>query len=113
MILAGSTISNPHEKTEVNDVISVTHRSLSGKYTRDFIGSSKKIFKCQWSPISNDDFGFIYNHFVDQRDNGTTKNLTWAEVGFNGDVIIVIDEVKFPYSGNYTLRNFNVTFIEV
>ena len=90
--LAGSAIPTPSKKTESSDAIVVNHKCIDGTNTRDFVGTEKRIFECEWANIEYSDFQTIKNAYEDQRDNGTAKNLTISETGlsFNANVLITI-----------------------
>lgn len=112
-ILNGSEIPAPHKKEIGDDVLAITHKTLSGSNTRDFIGTGKKIIMAQYSPISSDDFSVIKTAYELQRDSGVSINLTVGDFSFNANVHIILDIQGYPYPNNYSYIDVKVTFLEV
>lgn len=113
--LAGVAIQAPQKKSVKNDVQEVVHRTLNGTYSRDFIGTAKKVIECEYSPISETEYQKLLTAYEDQRDNGTTKNLFISEDGFDfsANVLIRIDTLDFNLPNHYNYRNVKVTFTEI
>lgn len=113
--LGGTSIPAPAGKTFNRKPISVTNRTLSGGFTRDYIGTEKKIIECDYEFIEKADFDAIIGHYEDQRDNGTSKTLLINENGlqFNAPVLIDIGAATFPVSNLYSWQRLRVTYTEV
>ena len=111
--LQGRTIPAPSKKEVKLDIQQSTHRTLDGGYSRDYIGSEKKVFICEWENILKTDFDWIYQQYSEQRDAGTAKNLTIDELSFNANVIIDMTNYSLEIPNHYNWRSLAVTFIEV
>jgi len=114
-ILDGNQIPTPQRKVIKNDVVAVVHRTLDGGFSRDFVGSEKKIFECEYTPISAEDYEVIRAEYEDQRDNGTAKILTISDddFTFSAGVIISMPEMNFNFANHYNYRNVKINFTEV
>lgn len=114
-VLAGDTIPAPQNKRIERSAITVTHRTLDGGFTRDFLGSEKDIISGDYDPISRADAETIIAHWEDQQQNGTTKSLVITEDGFtfSGNVHINISPSAFPIANSYDYQTLSVIFTEV
>lgn len=113
--LAGDSIPAPHNKSFRRNAVSVTNRTLSGGFKRDYVGDEKKVLDCEYEFIEKTDLDTIVSHYEDQRDNGTSKTLTINEDGltFSAPVLIDINPATFPVSNLYSWQGVKVTFTEV
>lgn len=113
--LAGDTIPAPSGKSITRKPISITNRTLSGSFSRDYIGTEKKIIECSYDFIQASDIALIIAHYEDQRDNSTSKALVIStdSLSFSGNVLIDIAPVTFPAPNLYSWQRVKVTFTEV
>lgn len=109
----GNTIQAPANKTIKHDIQEATRRTLDGSYTRDYIGSEKKVFICEYPTISKVEYDWIRGFYENQRDNGTTMTLVIDEISFNAPVIIDLEEYDLPIPNHYNWRALKLTFIEI
>lgn len=111
--LGGSTIPAPQKKNIQHNVQKVTHRSISGAFSRDYVGTEKKVIACEYTDISIGDYNTIIAHYVAQRDSGTSKTLVIDELGFSFPVIIDVEDFELHIAGHYDYRNLRINFLEI
>ena len=114
-LLQGNPIPAPSKTQIKNDVQKVTRRVLDGSYSRDYIGSEKKVFECEYDFISAADYDFIKGQYDEQRLYGTAKTLAITKTGltFSGSVIIDFQDMGLPIPNHYNYRSVKINYYEV
>jgi hypothetical protein len=113
--LNGTEIPAPNSKPITRNVQEVTHRTLNGSFSRDFVGDEKIIIEAEYEHISASDYNVLNTIYEDQRDNGTEVTLVIndTDFSFNAPVLIKIDEIDFDLPNHYNYRKCRITFTEV
>lgn len=113
--LAGIDIPAPHKKTVKLSIQSSQHRTLSGRFTRDYIGTENKVIECEWDHIAKADFDHIATIRQAQIEYGVNPELRINKDGFDfvGNVIIEMPEINFHIPNHYRYRNIKITFYEI
>lgn len=111
--LNGTTIPSPDKKVIKHDIQKVTHRTIDGGYSRDYVGDEKKVIICDYDAITIGDYNIIIAKYVAQRDSGTTTTLVIEELGYNFPVILDIQEFELDIPNHYDYRTLKLTFLEI
>lgn len=113
--LGGLDISPPNKKRVKLAIQSNQVQALSGGFSRDYIGTERKVIDCEYEHMSVRDYDTIYGRRQQQIDSGLPVNLFINEDGFqfNANVIIELPEINFHIPNHYRYRNVKITFIEV
>jgi len=111
-ILNGNEIQPPDNKQIIEDQIEVYHKTMTGKNSRDVIGTSKKHISCHWNEISAAELAKIYGPWHDQSVNASSYLLQITDLSFSLDVIIRADQTTYALPRNYNYSDINFTFIE-
>lgn len=110
--LAGVTIPKPQEFTYTFDIQEVKKRTLSGNYTKAYLGKHKRVINASWTPISVSDFNAIYSIYADQRDHHTNKLLVISELSISMNVHISLQTSTYNIKNNYDWFDFTIEFAE-
>lgn len=111
--LNGVEIPAPQKKVIKHSIQKVTHRTIDGGHSRDYVGDEKKVIVCEYEAISIGDYNLIIAKYVAQRDSGTTVTLVIDELGYSFNVIIDVEEFELDIPNHYDYRQLKVSFIQV
>lgn len=113
--LDGDDILDPRTVSVSRSAVAVTNRTLDGGFTRDYVGSAKKIITASYEFADADSAELILGHWQDQQENGTSKTLTIDKDGlqFNAPVLIDLPQTEFPARLRFDWQAFVVTYTEI
>lgn len=114
-LLAGSTIRNPKSLEEGNSTQVAQNRTLSGSITRDYFGSTKKVWSLEFENAKKTDYDTINTIYQSYLNTGTTQTFEVTETNYtiaSTRVHIDLVERAFKVRGSDYLSDFTLTLTE-
>lgn len=114
-ILSGTTIKKPQAITEDNSTQVTQIRTLSGAVNRDFFGSNKRIWSCDYSTITKADYdtiNAIYQAYLLSGNPVTWQSTESNYVIASTNVHVDLLSRGFTYKGGSYLSDFTLILTE-
>lgn len=115
-ILDGTTIRNPHTFDETNSTQVAQQRALSGRITRDYFGSNKRVWVLEYQNTKKTDYDEINTIYQSYLTSGTGKTWQVTETNYTvSQTTVHVDllERGFYIRGTDYLSDFTLVLTEV